>query len=182
MLIAFLMIAPPILAILYAIAEQVGWMDRVTGRRSALNGLKRMRSATGYPKAWIFNDASNACEFAALERRISRRTQEPAIKQALAEGAKPSCILVGGNPVQLTGLPPHWPLEYQRVYLPEHSILYMFGVVAEGGTGKAERVCTIGELEKWLSEEKDARKYKVGALAIGLISLVFLLLRFGNAG
>jgi hypothetical protein len=182
MLLVALIVTPPILAITYAIAEHLGWMDRLTGRKAASDGLKRMRAATGFPQAWIFDDEEDRREFSALEARISRKTQVEKIKKVLAEGARPSCILIGGEPIPLAGVSPEWPLEYRRVYLPEHSVMYMFGVTRAGGPGKAERVCTIAELEKWLAEEKDSRRYKVGALAIGLISLVFLLLRFGAAG
>jgi hypothetical protein len=182
MLLAALILTPPTLALAYAIAEQLGWMDRLTGRKAAIDGLKRMRAATGFPHAWIFDDESDKREFVALEQRISRKMQVDKIKKVLAEDVRPSCILIGGDPIALTGIPAEWPLEYRRVYLPEHSVMYMFGVTRSGGKGTSDRVCTVGELEKWLAEEKDARRYKVGGLSIGLISLAFLLIRFGAAG
>jgi hypothetical protein len=179
MFLSLLIITPPVLTIAYAISEHLGWMDRLTGRKAANDALKRMRTATGFPRSWIFNDDEDKREFSALEKRISRKTQVDTIKKVLGDGARPSCILIGGEPISLAEVPPEWPVEYRRVYLPEHSIVYLFGVTRAGGQGKAERVCTIGELEKWLTEEKDARRYKIGGLAIGVLSLVFLLLRSG---
>lgn len=182
MLLVILIITPPLLALLYAIAEYTGWLDRVTGRKAAIEGLRRLRTTTGYPLAWIYNDPNDQSEFDELEKRITKKTQVENIKNLSSKGLRPSCILVGGAPIQITGVPTEWPIEYQRVFLSEHSIMYMYGVARAGGMGKIERACSIGDLDKWLTDERDSRKYKIGSLAIGLISLALLIVKYGVAG
>jgi len=182
MLFVALIITPPLLALLYAVAEYTGWLDRVTGRKAAVEGLRRLRTTTGYPLAWVYNDPDDRAEFDALEKRITKKTQFENVKKLSLKGLRPSCILVGGDPIGITGVPTEWPIEYQRVFLPEHSIMYMYGVSRAGGVGKIERVCSIGELDKWLAEERDSRKYKIGSLSIGLISLTLLTVKYGLAG
>jgi hypothetical protein len=71
------------------------------------------------------------------------------------------------------------------MYLNSHPVLYYFGIsrqdadAAEDNVqkGKAEFVCTIGELESWLDEERNQRKFWVGTLAISLFSIALLALR-----
>ncbi|QHC49798.1 hypothetical protein EKK97_09525 [Billgrantia tianxiuensis] len=60
--------------------------------------------------------------------------------------------------------------------------MYLFNVTRYGGQGKGERVCTLGELEKWLADEKDVRKYYLGAVALGFIAITFIALRFVTTG
>lgn len=182
MFLVTLIIIPPLLTLLYAMAEYTGWLDQATGRKAAVEGLRRIRTTTGHPLAWIYNDPDDQLEFDALEKRITRKTQTENIKNLNAKGIRPSCILVGGAPIQITGVPTEWPIQNQRVFLPEHSIMYMYGISRGGGMGKIERVCSIGELDKWLADEKDSRKYKIGSLAIGLISLALLMVKYRLAG
>lgn len=173
-----LFLAPPLLTLVHAYLEHSGRFDQWFGRKAAIQGLQRLKSASGYPNAWIYNDETDNKHFAALEKRITKNTQVEKIRKVLTEGHRPSCIVVGGNPISISGIPPEWEQAQKYTFLPDHSVLYLYGVTRDGGQGKAERVCTLGELEKWLSEEKDARKYYIGTVALCLVAVAFIALRF----
>ncbi|MBF2088301.1 MAG: hypothetical protein IGR80_10830 [Synechococcales cyanobacterium K44_A2020_017] len=177
-----LVLAPPVLTVVYACLEHSGKLDIWFGRRAALDGLDRLKSASGYPTSWIYNDDKDRVLFTALEKRISKRTQVKKISKVLAEGHRPSCITVGGEPIPISGVHPEWESTQKRVYTPAHSVMYLFNVTRDGGQGKAERVGTLGELEKWLSDEKDVRKHYIGAVALGFIAITFIVLRFVTTG
>ncbi|MBI1309999.1 hypothetical protein GC176_01740 [bacterium] len=180
-----LIFLPPVIALLYAVGEHFGFWDRLTGLNLAREGLIRIRSAEGYPTSWIYSDSQDEGCFKALESRISRRTKSQAIKNVLADGYRPSLITAAGTPIQIHGVPDIWPQELRWMYLNSHPVLYYFGMsrqdtdAAEGNVqkGKAEFVCTIGELESWLDEERNQRKFWVGTLAISLFSIALLALR-----
>jgi hypothetical protein len=177
-----LFLAPPALTIAYSMLEYAGKLDDWTGRRSALSGLERLISASGSPISWIYDDEQDRAVFHALEKRISKRTTEAKVRRALAEGHRPGCITVGGLPMALAGVPDDWPAARKRVYTPSHPVLYLFDVDRSGGKGKGERVCSLGELERWLAEEKDRRAYYLGAVALGIISLTFIAIRLLTTG
>lgn len=177
-----LFLVPPLLAIVYAHLEHFGKLDQWCGRKAAIEGLNRLKSASGYPDSWIYNDEKDLALFTALEKRISKKTQVERVRKVLTDGHRPSCITIGGGPIPIAGVPPEWESAQKAAYTSAHSVMYLFGVTRAGGNGKAERVCTLGELEKWLTDEKDARKYYLGAVALGLISTTFIVLRFANAG
>lgn len=177
-----LFIAPTLLTIAYAVAEQMGVIDRVFGRKAALEGLRRLKSASGFPASWIYSDSEDRKVFDALEKRISKRTTEVKIRKALASGVKPTCITIGGAPIVLNGLPDTWQPGQSRVYTSAHPVVYLFGVERSGGMGKGERACTLGELEAWLSSEKDARKFCLGAVVVGIVSVGLVALRLASTG
>lgn len=176
-----LFLAPPLLTLVYAILEHKRFFDWVTGRRLAVEALERLKSAKGFPTSWIYDDDQDRKYFAALEKQISRKTKSEKIRHVLSDGIKPSCITVGGEPVSLRGVPNNWEIGDQRVYLPRHPVMYLFGVTRDGGEGKGDRVCSLGELDKWLSDEKENRKFVLGAVALGLISITFVVLRLSSA-
>ena len=147
-----------------------------------MEGLDRLKSASGFPVSWIYNDDKDFMLFTALEKRISRKIQVEKIRKVLTEGHSPSCITVGGEPIPISGVPTEWESAQKRAYTPAHSVMYLFNVTRDGGQGKGERVCTLGELEKWLADEKDERKYYLGAVALGLIAIAFIVLRFVTTG
>lgn len=175
-----LFLMPSLLTVVYAYLEYSGRLDRWLGRKAAVEGLNRLKSASGYPTSWIYNDENDRIHFSALEKRISKKTQVEKIRKVLAEKHQPSCIVVGGEPVSINGIPPEWDTAQKRAYLPDHSVMYLFGVPRNGGNGKADSVCTLGELEKWLNDEKETRKYYIGGLTLGLISVAFIVLRFAS--
>lgn len=177
-----LFIAPTLLTMAYAVAEQMGVIDRVFGRKAALEGLRRLKSASGFPVAWIYSDAGDRRVFDALEKRISKFTTEAKIKKVLASGVKPTCITIGGAPILLNGLPDTWEPGQSRVYTSAHPVMYLFGVERSGGKGKGDRACTLGELEAWLSSEKDARKSWLGAVVVGILSVGLVALRVASTG
>jgi hypothetical protein len=180
-----LIFLPPVIALFYAVGEHLGLWDRLTGLSLAREALGRIRSPKGYPASWIYNDSQDERCFKALERRISTRTASQAIKNVLAAGHRPSLITAAGSPIQIHGVPDVWPQELRWMYLNSHPVLYYFGIsrqdadAAEDNVqkGKAEFVCTIGELESWLDEERNQRKFWVGTLAISLFSIALLALR-----
>ena len=178
----FLYIAPILLSIFYKCLEYIGYIDKCRGRSYALDGLKRLELPTGYSKdprgGWIFNDEIDSKVFFALEKRISKKSECQELKSVLATGVRPSCILIGGEPVSIKGVPPEWPQECKYGYLPTASVMCLFGIQRSGNSaGKALRACALFELKKWLDEEKEKRKFYLEVLILGLISASFILLR-----
>lgn len=178
-----LFVAPSLIALIYAMLEHTGYLDQVTGRKDAVDALARLKSAAGFPVSFLYDDDQDSRLFTALEKRISKNVPVVAKNGDVIKQARPSCITVAGQPVPLNGVPNEWPQECRFAYLSEHSVMYLFGVARTGNqkAGKALRVCTLGQIEKWLTEEKDARKHWVGAVAIGLISVAFVFLRYSVA-
>jgi hypothetical protein len=171
-----LFVAPPVIAVAYGLLEHFGLMDRWTGRGDALKGLKRMQSAAGYPVCFLYDDQADSQLHKAVWRRISRRvTGLP--RDASNALLCPSCICTAGQPVVLVGLQDDWPQEQRFIYTSQHPVVLMYGITRAGGTGKLQRACSLGELEKWLSEEKESRKHWVGGAAIGLVSVGLIVLR-----
>ncbi|MDH3692284.1 MAG: hypothetical protein OEU36_22860, partial [Gammaproteobacteria bacterium] len=138
----------------------------------------------GFPQSWIYDDEQDRAIFKALERRISKNTESNLVKTALAEGRRPSLITVAGQPIQVQGVQLDWPQEQRCAYLAGHPILYCFDVRRTGKSddqtpsmGKAGLACTLGDLETWLEQEKTNRKFVVGTIAIGLMSIALLAVR-----
>ena len=72
----------PVLMLLFALGEQFGWWDKLTGRAAAKTGLERFRSAEGYPKTWIYKDRMEDRKiFEALEKRINQKTSSETVKR-----------------------------------------------------------------------------------------------------
>lgn len=70
----------PSATLIFALGEQFGWWDELTGRSKALEGLEQLNSAEGCPKTFIRRDEDEALFFA-LERRISQRTPDELMKE-----------------------------------------------------------------------------------------------------
>lgn len=179
-MVKFLLILGPLIAvILYALGDYAGIWDKLTGRGNALRGLSRLRSAHGFPLAFLYDDEADRCEYRAVERRISKRTSATELRKRLQTGQKPTLITSAGQPTPIQGVPPDWPQD-MRFYLSSgHPILYCFGPKrgqsAEGS--HAFRACSIGELETWLEDEKRSRHFLLGSVVVGMISASLLLLR-----
>lgn len=171
-----LFVAPPFIAFIYGLLEHFGLMDRWTGRGDALRGLKRLQSAAGYPVCCLYDDQADFQLHKAVWRRISRRVTGLPLDASNAL-LRPSCICTAGQAVPLVGLQDDWPQEHRFIYTSQHPVVLMYGVTRERGTGKLQRACSLGELEKWLSEEKESRKHWVGSVAIGLVSVGLIVLR-----
>jgi hypothetical protein len=178
--IVVLFFIPPVLAILYRWLEHIGIIDKVTGRGLALDGLKMLKSTSGYPKSWIYNKDEDKRIFTQLEKRISKNTSIQKIQQALKQGHKPKLISTAGNPIELTGLPPEWPQDERFSYLPNQPILYVFDAPGSRTGEKGYKVCTLEELETWLQDEKDNRLFLLGVIALGMVSIALLVLRLSN--
>jgi hypothetical protein len=170
-------ILAPAVQLAYVVGEHFGAWDRLSGRADALAGLRRLKSGHGYPESWIYDDAKDQRVFKALASRISRLVTREALKQVLADGHRPSLITIGGSPIALTHLPPQWPAEERRVYVSEHPVIFVFGVTRneERQKGKAERACSIGDLERDLERERGRRQFWFGTVAIVLIGIAMTL-------
>jgi hypothetical protein len=86
----------------------------------------------------------------------------------------PALICVGGDPIKITSIPNEWNQNEKYYYSNNHPILLLFG---ELNKGKAIRVGCIGDLDKWLQNEKKEWDYWVGALLIGVISIIPIIIR-----
>jgi hypothetical protein len=172
MIVWLLVLAPPLTAIVYATLEWSGQLDRLTGRNVAVEGLERLRSTAGFPTSWIYDDDIDRKVFSTLEGRISKRTTDAQTRSNLDAGHRPTLIATAGAPVAIQGVPEDWPQEARLFYSDEHPVLYAIGSVRGGGVpGKATRACTLGELDKWLTSERDGRRLLLGGILVGLLSL-----------
>ncbi len=177
-----LSIAAPLIGILYAAGEYFGTWDYFSGRQEALAGLQRLEAVTGYPASWIYAEGTDQRIFASLLRRL-RDFVPKDIATALKEsGRKPLLITVGGEPLQLTGVPPEWEQKERAYYSTGHPILVIYGLRIEDGSriaeGKAARACSLGELANKLEREKSNWRFYVGTLMTALLSVALIILRF----
>jgi len=71
-------------------------------------------------------------------------------------------------------------------YTPGHPVLLIYGSkVDDKGSvseGRAERVCSLGELNEQLSAEKAKWRFYIGTLMTSLLSIAFIILRFTMKG
>ncbi len=177
-----LSVAAPVVGVLYAVGEYSGTWDRLSGREQAMAGLRRLETATGYPHSFVFARGTDGRVFDALFRRVRQlvsRETASALRQA---GLKPLLITVGGQPMQLSGLPQEWEQKDRAYYSSGHPVLVVYGShVDDHGSisdGKAERVCSVGELTDQLEREKANWRFYVGTLMTALLSVALIILRF----
>jgi hypothetical protein len=175
-----LFLLAPLIGIIYSVLEHFGVWDRISGRKSALTGLNRLRNGSGYPTSWIYDDAADREIFESLLRRVRKRTENKRLKEVLNTGSKPSLITTGGAPLSIPQVPYFWPQEHRCLYTENHSVLFVFGVSrSEQGRqqGKADRACTLKDIDDWLRDEKENRKFWVGTLTVGTLSVVLIAAR-----
>jgi len=108
-----LSLAAPVIGIFYAIGEPSGLWDRVSGREYAEMGVRRLETATGYPKAWIYNHGSDRQVFGSLLRRLESRVPRETLVELRKAGLRPVLITVGGAPLRLPELPEQWQQSYR---------------------------------------------------------------------
>ena len=163
----------PFATLLFALGEQVGWWDRLTGRSDAIEGLERLNSAEGYPTTFIQKN-EDATLFRALEKRISRRTSDELMKERIKRGIVPHTTTVAGRPIEITGLEPGM---RKFVYADIHPVAYIYSFKERNETKeKLAQVTTLGELTRWLDLEKADRRFWVVSLIVGILSLAVLFL------
>jgi|SRR5690554_369905 len=172
-----LFLAPPILALIYAVIEHYGIVDSLTGRKKALEGLERLRSTAGFPVSILYDDEKDREIFDEIKKRIIKR-KNIVITHGSGSVVEPSAITISGQPIPLLGVPQNWPQEQRFTYAPEQPIMFLYGITRSQGNGKSERACSLIELTKWLEQEKDKRKSIIGAIALTLISIAFIVLRY----
>ena len=178
--IIILIFIPPVLTIIYRWSEHIGIIDKVTGRDLAKEGLKRLKSTSGYPESWIYNKDQDKEIFTQLEKRLSKKTSIPKMKQVIKQGNKPELITIAGSPIEIGGVPPEWPQKERFTYLPNQPILYIFDTTGSKTGKKGDKICTLEELETWLKEEKDSRLFWLGVVVLGIFSIALLVLRITN--
>lgn len=164
-------ILAPIITLLYKLLDYNKWIDKVTGRTFRISGLKRLQTCTGFPNGWIYNDEKDKEEYTALMKIIKENTKSEKLKSILKKESQPSIIITAGDPHILNGIDPKWELHEKAYYSNNHPVMVIFGVSREGGSGKGEKACTLGDLEKWIEDEKRTREFWIGAFAISLLSI-----------
>jgi hypothetical protein len=176
-----LSIAAPIIGVLYASGEYSGIWDRISGREQALAGLQRLESANGYPQSWIYAAASDQRIFDPLWHRLKPLVSKDLARALNEAGLRPLLITVGGEPLQVAGLPKEWEQKDRAYYSTGHPVLVVYGSRVEDGTriadGKAVRVCSLGELINRLEREKGNWRFYVGTLMTALVSIALIVLR-----
>jgi len=176
----------PIFTIAYAAGEYYGWIDKITHRDKAIEGLNRLSTVYGYPESFIYDDEKDRYEFNALEERISKKSDLVKLKNMLVNSnKKPTLIVTIGKPITIEGLTfPDLKQEEINFYPENQPIFYMFGPVRYNASvnqsskvvtgGKA---CTIGDLRRWIDEEKDYRRFIFGVVSINMLAIATILLR-----
>lgn len=171
-----LLLIAPVGTLVFALGEQFKWWDKLTGRSRALEGKERLYSAEGYPKTWIYRDTDEDKDiFRALERRINRRTSDKTMKKLIEQGIRPHLITVAGEPFQLSGLEPKMK---KTIYAEIHPVVYIYKLNEQNRVKeKVAHVTNLGELSRWLEDEKANRRFWVTSFTIGILSLTVLLLK-----
>ena len=181
--IIFLYTLGPIIVLIYKILEYFNFWNYLTKRKYTLSGLDRLKNPSGIPKSCIYNKDTDKKEFNALFKRIKRNTKIDKIKNVLKEGNKPTLLIVGGYPIPFQGIPPEWKQENKAFYSSNHSVLMIFDVTQNGtGKGKAERCCTLGELEKWIDSEKKKWDFWLGVVIMTIFSVASIIWRLQVLG
>ncbi len=180
MTIVLLYILGPIIVLLYKTLEyRWNFWDRISGRGYALKGLERFKNTSGYPISWIYNDEKDKNEFNALFKRIKRKTSVGKIKNVLNEGHIPSLLVTGGSPIELNKLPPEWDQKDKFYYTSNHPIMMAFNISRSNKAqrGKMERCCSIGELERWLIDEKKNWDFWLGGVVLTIFTITSVIWR-----
>lgn len=168
----------PITMLLYKVLEYYKFWDCITNRKYAISGLERLKNGSAYPISWIFNDENNKKEFNALFNRIKKNTQAENIKSLLIDGFKPDLLATAGMPIIIGGINPEWKQEYKAFYSSNHPILMTFKVNICGETIiKGDRCCSIGELEKWIDNEKKKWDFWLGVVVMTIFSIASIIWR-----
>jgi hypothetical protein len=168
-------ILAPLVTLLYKFLDYNKWIDKITGRELRISGLKRLQTCTGFPDGWIYDDEKDAAEFTALIKAIKANTKSEKLKAVFKEGHLPTLIVTAGEPYQINGIDPNWNLHEKKYYSNNHPVMVIFGVNRQGGNGKGEKACTLGELDKWIEDEKKTREFWIGAFVISLLSVGLIL-------
>ncbi len=180
-----LSVTAPVVGLLYAIGEYSGILDRLSGRKQALTGLRRLQDATGFPRSWIFAEGSDLRVFNALLSRLRKHVSKETASAFKQAGLKPFLISVGGEPLHLNGVPADWQQKDRVYYSSGHPVLLIYGSRVDHGSvsnGIAERVCSVGELTNQLEREKANWRFYVGALMTALLSVALIIIRFAMKG
>ncbi len=181
-----LSVAAPVVGVLYAVGEYSGIWDRLSGREQAPVGLRRLENATGYPRSWVFARGTDERVFNALFGRVSHLVSKETASALKQAGLKPLLITVGGESLQLSGLPPEWEQKDRAYYSSGHPVLVIYGSRVDDqrsiSDGKAARVCSVGELTDQLEREKANWRFYVGTLMTALLSVALIILRFAMKG
>lgn len=170
-IITILYILGPLIALIYKILEYCNFWNFISGRDKALLALNKLKTPTGYPESFIYNRDGSAQEFQELLKRISKNTSREKISKALESGCIPSLLTTGGSPIILNGLPEEWEQEEKTYYSPNHPILMVFEEHKKGDV-----CCTLGELEKWIDDEKSRWNFWLGVVLISIFSIASILL------
>ena len=178
-----LILAAPLLIILYRVIKQIGVWDKLVGRDKALEGLKRLRSTAGYPVSFIYDKQQDIKVFEALFQRMRKHCEKLKIRDVLDDEIRPYLIATAGDPIEIKGLPPDWSQEARFSYPDNQPVLMVFKTPENlDGTdkqnNKGDKVCTLGELNTWLNEEKDRLDFYIGVILFGFASILLTLIRF----
>lgn len=177
MIIVFLYLLGPLIVLLYKVLEHFQVFDKITGRDKAISGIKRLKSATGFPQSWIYENKNEDKEiFNALYSRILKKLGNNYFSEIENNGFKPEIITIAGNPFPIEGVPKEWKQEEKFSYTHNHPILLTFKN-NEHDEQKAIRVCSLGELEGWISSEKKHWNFIVGICVLFVFTSASVIFR-----
>lgn len=173
----WIILSPAIISILFATCRNFGILDVLTGRDHVIQGIERLKNTAGYPINFIYSDKSEDEKiFKELYKRIKKRSKEPTMSLALEIPHQPIYITTAGSPLPIFNVDPQWPQSARFYYSSNHPVLYVFKI-DQIQLGKAVKVCTIGDFENWLRDEKEKLDFWVGSIILGILSIVLIIIR-----
>lgn len=178
-----LALAIPLLALAYNVGAYLQWWDQVFGRKLALAGWSRILDSTGLDRSvWVCDDDE---EYSSLLKFINRSTRNPEVLLRLKMGAKPKCIQRFNVQSLRQSLPPDWP---NQTFVPESAIVaYLFGGGRKDGQIYLPEskdilwVGTMGDIRRWIEQDRERERFLVSQFFIVLLSLVVAYLAIGEA-
>ena len=88
----------------------------------------------------------------------------------MKQGVFPHAITVVGRPIQITGVEPS---TRSFIYADIHPVVYIYSFEEQNETKeKAAQVTTLGELARWLDNERADRRFWIVSLIVGVLSLI----------
>src|SRR5690606_12732352 len=97
----------PLTVLIYKTLDHFDLVDKITGHRTKIKALTRLKDGSGYPQSWLFNDIQDSREFISILKTIRKRTNRKELKAVLKDGHVPTAITTGGMPVEINSLNPN---------------------------------------------------------------------------
>jgi hypothetical protein len=157
----------PIVAIIFAAGDYGGWWDSLRGRDLALQGLERLSCGEPHPVGWVY---ANETEFAALERIIDERTENPVARAEIDSGHHPRVMTAVYGERLETSVPEGYP---STTFVPD-TTLVMY-VYAAGEMDQLTWVGSLRDIRFWIEDDRNRDRLVGSMIIVGLLPIVVIL-------